>query len=111
MLTVYADADTAGEINGMKSTSGFMIIDPFGATVNWRFVKQSTVAKSTADAEFNSTALTVEKGIWLQIVRAELYPLARQKKLHIRLFNNNQARIVSLTNRKFRASTRHIGMC
>ena len=34
MLTVYANADFAGEIAGMKSTSGFVIIDPYGATVN-----------------------------------------------------------------------------
>ena len=60
VLTVYADTDFAGKIDGMKSTSGFVIMDSYGALVNWRSVKQRTVAKSTADAEFNATALAAE---------------------------------------------------
>ena len=114
MLTVYADADFAGEIDGMKSTSGFVIIDPYSATVNWRSLKQRTVAKSTADAEFNATAIAAEEGIWLQKVQTELYPsISRQekeRKPYIQLFNDNQACIASLMNGKFRASTRHVGV-
>ena len=74
VLTVYANADFMQEIDEMKSTSGFVIIAPYGVTVNWRSLKQKTVAKSTADAEFNATAIAAEEGIWLQKVQTELYP-------------------------------------
>ena len=32
-LKVYSDADFVGEIDGMKSMSGFVIIDLYGASV------------------------------------------------------------------------------
>jgi len=73
-LKVYAEADFAGKIDRMKSTSSYDIRDPYGMTVNWRSRKQQTVAKSIADAEFNSAALVAEEGIWLQKVQTELYP-------------------------------------
>jgi len=57
----------------MKFTSGFVIIGPYGATVNWRSRKEQTVAKSTADAGFNSTGLAAEEGIWLQKVQTEYH--------------------------------------
>jgi len=114
VLTVYADADFAGEIDGMQSTSSFTIIDPYGATVNWRSLKQSTVAKSTADTEFNAIAVSAKEGIWLQKLQRELYPSVfskhKEKKSYIQLFNDNQAYIASLMNGKFCASTRHVGV-
>jgi len=111
-LKVYVDADFGGEIDGMKSTSGSVIIDPYAVTVNWRSRKQQTVAKSTADAEFNSTGLAAEEGIWLQKVQTELCPANYRKNEYpnIKLYNDNQACIASLTNAKFRASTRHVGV-
>jgi len=114
VLTVYADTDFAGEINKMKSTSGFAIIDPYGASVNWRSQKQRTVAKSMTDTEFKATAIAAEEGIWLQRVQTERHPSLssknKQKKPYIQLFNDNQACIASLTNGKFRPSTRHVGV-
>jgi len=96
----------------MKSTNGFVIIDPYGTTVNWQSRKQQTVAKSTADKEFNSTALVAEEGIWLQKVQTELYPANYRKNEYpnIKLYNDNQAYIASLTNGKFRASMKHVGV-
>ena len=98
----------------MKSTSGFAFIDPYGATVNWRYLKQRTVAKSMADAEFNATAIAAEEGIWLQKVQTELYPSIscqeKESKPYIQLFKNNQACIASLMNGKFRASRWHVGV-
>jgi len=64
-MMVYTDADFAGEVDGMWSTSGFVVLDQYGTIVRWRSQRQMTVAKSTADAEFNATALAVEEAIWL----------------------------------------------
>jgi len=91
-----------------------VISDLYGATVNWRSLKQRTVAKSTADAECNSTAIAAEVGIWLQKVQTELYLSVsskdKEKKPYMQLFNDNQVCIASLTNGRFRASTRHVGV-
>ena len=65
LIVVYADADFAGEVDGMRSTSSFIILDQYGTIVHWKSQRQKTVAKSTADAEFNSTALAVEEALWL----------------------------------------------
>jgi len=115
MLTVYTDFDFVGEIDGMKAISGFAIIDPYSAMVNWRSLKQSTVAKSTAEAELTATLITAEEGIWLQKVQTELYASVsskdKEKKPYIQLFNDNQASIATLTNRKFCASSRHVSVC
>jgi hypothetical protein len=108
-ITVYADADFAGEVDGMRSTTGFVILDRYGAIVHWKSQRQKTVAKSTADAEFNATALAVEEGIWLAKVQAELYGEVKEV-IPISVFNDNQACIASLMNGQFRASTRHVGV-
>lgn len=108
-ITVFADADFAGEVDGMRSTTGFVILDRYGAIVHWKSQRQKTVAKSTADAEFNATALAVEEGIWLAKIQAELYGEVKDN-IPISVFNDNQACIASLTNGQFRASTRHVGV-
>ena len=59
----YADADFAGKVDGMRSMSGFIILDQYAMIVHWKSQRQTTVAKSTADSEFNSTALAVEKAL------------------------------------------------
>jgi len=108
-ITVYGDADFAGEVDGMRSTTGFVILDRYGAIVHWKSQRQKTVAKSTADAEFNATALAVEEGIWLDKLQAELYGNI-ENIVPISVFNDNQACIASLMNGQFRASTRHVGV-
>jgi len=57
--------DFTGKVHGMRSTTGFVILDLYGVLVHWKSQHQTTVAKSTSDAEFNATALAVEESIWL----------------------------------------------
>ena len=72
------------------------------------------MAKSTAEAELTAIVMTAEEGIWLQKVQTELYPSVsskdKEKKPYIQLFNDNQASIASLTNRKFCGSSRHVSV-
>ena len=123
-IVVYADADFAGEVDGMRSTSGFIILDQYGTIVHWKSQRQKTVGKSTADAEFNSTALAVEEALWLQKLQEELYGCEREceseresesgseqeEKPLVSVFNDNQAYIASLKNGQFKPSTRHMGV-
>jgi len=34
-IMVYADADFDGEVDGMRSTSGFVVLDHYGTIVHW----------------------------------------------------------------------------
>jgi len=73
------------------------------------------VAKSTADAEFNATALAVEEAIWLQKLQEKLYRSGNgseeeEGRLLVSAFNDNQACIASLMNGQFKPSTRHVGV-
>ncbi|KAI5438288.1 hypothetical protein KIW84_024143 [Lathyrus oleraceus] len=53
-LISYTDADMAGDIDSMKSTSGFLITYSGGA-VSWQSKLQKCVALSTTEAEFIAT--------------------------------------------------------
>ncbi|XP_066344595.1 secreted RxLR effector protein 161-like [Miscanthus floridulus] len=64
LLTVFSDADMAGDINGRRSTSGVLVFLR-SALISWLSLKQKVVALSTCKADntgevsiFNS----VEKG-------------------------------------------------
>ena len=47
----YSDSDWAGDSDVRRSTSGY-IFKPSGASVSWRSKKQTSVALSTAEAEY-----------------------------------------------------------
>ena len=72
-IVVYANADFAGEVDRMRSTSGFIVLDQYGTIVHCKSPRQKTVAKSSPEVEFNSTALAVEEALWLQKLQEELY--------------------------------------
>ena len=50
-ITGFADADWAGDVGDRKSTSGYVFLLG-GAAVSWKSAKQTTVALSTAEAEY-----------------------------------------------------------
>jgi transposase InsO family protein len=62
---VYADADYAGDIDGRKSTSGFLL-QWHGSSVQWGSKLQSSVAVSTAEAEYIAMATAVKEALWLK---------------------------------------------
>ena len=108
----------------MRSTSGFIILDQNGTIIHRKSQRQKTVAETTADAEFNSTALTVEESLWLQQLQEELYGSEGEceserecengseleEKPLVSVFKDNQGCIASLKNRQFKPSTRHGGV-
>ena len=104
-IVAYADAGFAGELDGMRSTSGFSILDRYGTIIHWKSQRQKTVAKSTADAEFNSTALRVKEALCLQQLQEALDGCEceceseresengseQEEKPLVSVFNDNQA--------------------
>ena len=51
----YSDADWAGDTNDRKSTSGY-VFQLNGTSISWRSKKQTSVALSTAEAEYMALA-------------------------------------------------------
>jgi hypothetical protein len=63
-LVGYVDADFAGDLDGRKSTTGFVIILN-GSTVSWCRKKQSSVATSTVEAEFVAASAALKEVLWI----------------------------------------------
>ena len=67
----YSDADWAGDADDRKSTSGYMFLIA-GGPVSWKSRKQSTVALSTAYAEYIALSTAVQECMWMQRLLSEL---------------------------------------
>jgi hypothetical protein len=66
IVLVYADADWCGDLDTRRSTTGY-IFKVFGGIVAWKSKQQSTVALSTVEAEYMSSANAARQAIWLRL--------------------------------------------
>ncbi|XP_070005808.1 uncharacterized mitochondrial protein AtMg00810-like [Nicotiana sylvestris] len=70
-ITAYCDADWATCPHSRKSISGYLI--KLGESlVSWKSKKQTTVSRSSAEAEYRSLASTLAELIWLVGLLTEL---------------------------------------
>lgn len=60
----YSDSDWAGDLNDRKSMSGYIFMLG-GAGISWRSKKQTSVALSTAEAEYIALSSSVQEAMWL----------------------------------------------
>ncbi|EOY05264.1 CCHC-type integrase-like protein [Theobroma cacao] len=70
-LSGYSDSDWAGNIDDIRSTSGYVFTlgnGPF----SWSFHKQTLVAQSSAEAEYITASVASNLAIWLRKVLANL---------------------------------------
>jgi len=70
-LQAFVDADWAGDIDGRRSTTGFVFTCNGGA-ITWASKRQSTVATSTAEAEYVAAAMATKEALWLRKLRSAL---------------------------------------
>ncbi|CAA0806496.1 Uncharacterized mitochondrial protein AtMg00810 [Striga hermonthica] len=61
----YCDSDYAGDLDKRGSTTGYLFTFA-KAPVRWKSTLQSTVALSTAEAEYMAVTKAVKEAIWLQ---------------------------------------------
>lgn len=106
---IYADADFAGDVDGMKSTSGMVIVDRFRSVIGWRSTKQTITAKSTADAEFIATAMAMENG-WMYDLEREIHGESGNTRPPLSVFNDNEPCISNINRGDFQPPNRHIGV-
>ncbi|GKB86563.1 retrovirus-related pol polyprotein from transposon TNT 1-94 [Tanacetum coccineum] len=71
-LTVkgYVDSDYAGDLDGSKSTTGY-VFTLSGGTVSWVSKLQSVVAMSTTEAEYVAAAQASKEALWLKMLLEE----------------------------------------
>ena len=103
-LTGFCDADWAGDVNTRRSTSGY-VFQLGSSTITWCCRKQTTVAKSSTEAEYVSLSTGTQEVIWLHRLFKDIgvdiiYPTT--------LFEDNQGAIEISKNAKYHDRTKHI---
>jgi hypothetical protein len=72
MITAYSDADWAGCPDSRRSTSGFCVYLGHNL-VSWSSKRQTTVSRSSAEAEYRAVAHAVAECCWLRQLLQELH--------------------------------------
>ena len=100
----FADANWAGDVDTRPSTSGYVFMVANGV-VSWSSKKQSTVAKSTTEAEYVALGQAPQEAIWLRRLLCDLGSKADGPTL---INEDNQGAIEIARNPKFHNRTKHI---
>ena len=103
-LTAFCDADWASCPNTRRSVTGYLI--KFGSSpVSWKSKKQSTISRSSAEAEYRSLASTVAEIVWLVGL---LTALNVKIPLPVPLHCDSKSAIQIASNPIFHERTKHI---
>jgi hypothetical protein len=103
-LIGYSDSDWAGDHKNRRSTSGYAFLLAGGA-ISWSSKHQSTVALSSAEAEYMALAQTTQEAIYLRGILEDIgfYP-----KEPTKIYSDNQSSIKIASNQITRNRTKHI---
>ncbi|PKU78407.1 Retrovirus-related Pol polyprotein from transposon TNT 1-94 [Dendrobium catenatum] len=103
-LHCYADSDWAGDSTDRKSVSGYCNFIG-NSLISWQVKKQSTVARSSTEAEYRSLAIAASEVIWLRRLLSD-FNLPPQAPMP--LYCDNTSAIALANNPVFHARTKHI---
>ena len=105
-LTVFSDANMAGDIDGRRSTSSVLVF--FGAApFAWRSLKQKIVALSMCEAEYVAAATAACQAVWLRRLLGELIG----EEAHLpALMVDNQPTIALAKNPVLHVRNKHINI-
>ncbi|PKU64979.1 Retrovirus-related Pol polyprotein from transposon TNT 1-94 [Dendrobium catenatum] len=103
-LTSYEDSDWAGDRQDRKSTTGYCTFLG-NSIVSWSVKKQTTVARSSTEAEYRALASAATEVIW---TRQLLQELGHPQQSPTTLFCDNVSAIALANNPVFHARTKHI---
>jgi hypothetical protein len=103
-MNVYSDADWGGDRDDRKSTTGF-IVKLNGDCVSWMSKKQSTVALSSAEAEYLAIGSAAKETKWLQQFLNELQIQSSTKTI---IHTDNRAAKLICKNDIYHDRTKHI---
>ncbi|KAI5334598.1 hypothetical protein L3X38_024731 [Prunus dulcis] len=104
VLIGYCDNDWSGSEDDMRSTSGYAF--NLGSGVfSWASIKQSSVALSTAEAEYMSAAEATTQAVWLRFVLSDF---GEEQVEPTQLLCDNTSAIAISKNPIHHHKTRHI---
>jgi histone deacetylase 1/2 len=103
-VSIFTDADWAGDVDDRRSTSGFAVfVGP--NLISWSAKKQPTVSRSSTEAEYKALGNGVAEAMWIESVLKEL----RVPRQHTAiLWCDNLGATYLTANPVFHARTKHI---
>ena len=103
-LTAFSDVDWAGDPHDRRSTTGLLVfLGP--SPISWSSKKQTTVARSSTEAEYRALASIAAEMSWLHILFKELRIFLSHVLV---LWCDNASAIAVSTNPVFHSHTKHI---
>ena len=103
VLEGYTDADMAGDLDGRKSTSGYLFTFAGGA-VSWQSKLQKCVALSTTEAEYIAVTEAGKELVWIKTFFKEL---GMQQNEYV-VYCDSQSAIDLSKNATYHSRTKHI---
>ena len=108
-LTVYSDADWAGDKSDRKSTSGCVAM-LYGGPISWASRKQRSVATSSTESEYIAMSLCAKQAVWLgQVIRDMGYPeYVGRDPTNVQVRGDNQGALALVKNPRLHERSKHI---
>ena len=103
ILEGFTDADMAGDLDGRKSTSGFLFTFAGGA-ISWQSKLQKCVALSTTEAEYIAATEASKEMLWMKRFLLEL----GLSQLAYVVFCDSQSAMDLSKNSMYHSRTKHI---
>jgi len=102
-LVAYCDSDFAGDKEGRKSTTGYILYF-CGGPISWSSRKQPIVSLSSTEAEYIAAAECTKELLYVKAVIEEL----TEKNVNVTLKVDNQSAIKIIQNGQFTKRSKHI---
>ena len=106
MLHGFTDSDWMGSVVDRKSTSGYCF-SLGSAMISWSSRKQSSVAQSTAEAEYIAASAASREAVWLRKLLSDLFRTELEPTV---IHCDNQSCIKLTENPVFHDRSKHIEM-
>ncbi|CAB4007653.1 Hypothetical predicted protein, partial [Paramuricea clavata] len=103
-LNGYVDADWRSNPNGRKSQSGYLFT-LCGRVISWASKKQSVVALSSTEAEYDAASLACQEAVWLRVLHENI-SFVQNKPTMIK--EDNRGAITLSKNPKYHPRTKHL---